>query len=625
MADSHDNGRRERPLLFSVNRKLRHVQSLSIRNLSITPPNRARGKTIDDDDIPYALETPVKLASQAQNRSIIQSRSYTDLKSASSQKQPVNGEQEQDDKRVKESRRMRRRSTLPWSGGNLESRQTKLEDIARSRMADVWFSIHCDGIDSPVYISEVVERTTNPDFRVLDLNVCGPHVSRMDQLTVKVWVKSENMNDYTLLLELHLSLRSLQFVGKSLETFHHPLPPNCVLFHFADGVFTNLTDFPPSQTNFSSFSSEKSQAETQSTSSYDALMRLANLDDCIQDALATREKLESQINAILKKHQKNLELLCQVSQAEERAALIKRSLANEKKQVRWTAKRKDELIDSLKTRRESMALGRENQNKIRTHLSDAQLKLSSSASLLEQNQEDTKGQIRRICEDLLTIYPIEPISDKVLAFTIAGLYLPNSRFDDIDRESVAAALGYIGHLVYLLSFYLSVPLPYPLKPYMSSTYIQDPVSSGLSRRTFPLYPVNVQYRFEYGVFLLNKNIEVVMNRFGLRVLDIRHTLPNLKYLLYVLTARTNELPARKAGGVRGLLLGRGTPTMSRQNSQDSFASSEIIMPHRMPSEVHTQATIANNDASKGQSSYLGKQSFLTPVMPGTATEVGNVR
>lgn len=525
--------------------------------------------------------------------------------------QPSDRDQDQHDKQIRESGRIRRRSTLTWSGGNLESRQTKLEGIARSRMADVWFSIHCDGIDSPVYVSEVAERTTNPDFRVLDLNVCGPHVSRLDKATVKLWVKSESMDDYTLLLELRLSFRSLQFVGKSLETFHQPLPPNCVLFHFADGIFTNLTDLPPTQNSLTIFANEAAQIAPQSTSSYDALMRLANLDDCIQDALATREKLESQINVLLKKHEKNLESLNQVSKAEEKAALIKRSIANEKKQVRLSTKRKDELIASINARRESMTSAREHQNKTKTHLSDAQLKLTTSASLLEHNEEDTKGQIRRICEDLLVIYPIEPLSDKALAFTIAGIHLPNSKFDDIDRELVAAALGYTGHLVYLLSFYLSVPLPYPIKPYMSSTFIQDPVSSGLSRRTFPLYPVNVQYRFEYGVFLLNKNIEVLMNRFGLRVLDIRHTLPNLKYLLYVLTARTNELPARKAGGVRGLLLGRGTPMISRQNSQDSFASSEV----RMPSELQPRTTLSNNDANKSQASY-SKQALLKQVDPG---------
>jgi len=125
-----------------------------------------------------------------------------------------------------------------------------------------------------------------------------------------------------------------------------------------------------------------------------------------------------------------------------------------------------------------------------------------------------------------------------------------------------------------------VPIPYPVKPYLSHSVIQDPISVSLPQRTFPLYPVNVQSRFEYGVFLLNKDIEFLMNRRGLRVLDIRHTLPNLKYLLYVLTAGTSELTSRKAGGVRGLLWGQATPTQSRRNSQDSVASGEPVQPRK---------------------------------------------
>lgn len=70
---------------------------------------------------------------------------------------------------------------------------------------------------------------------------------------------------------------------------------------------------------------------------------------------------------------------------------------------------------------------------------------------------------------------------------------------------------------------------------------------------FPLFSKGVDtYRFEYGVFLLNKDIELVsltvlipqvykfdvtklMADRDLRALDIRHTLPNLKNLLLTLT------------------------------------------------------------------------------------------
>jgi hypothetical protein len=76
--------------------------------------------------------------------------------------------------------------------------------------------------------------------------------------------------------------------------------------------------------------------------------------------------------------------------------------------------------------------------------------------------------------------------------------------------------------------------------------------------SFPLYAKGVEkYRFDYAVFLLNKNIELVslpisvMSRqtfnldtllqlmidVGIRIEDMRHTLPNLKMLLLTLAAQ----------------------------------------------------------------------------------------
>ena len=63
---------------------------------------------------------------------------------------------------------------------------------------------------------------------------------------------------------------------------------------------------------------------------------------------------------------------------------------------------------------------------------------------------------------------------------------------------------------------------------------------------------------------------MLSNALGIRPLDIRQTLPNLKYLLYIATAGKGEMPARKAGGIKGLLRGEGVS--SRKGSFDSTAS-----------------------------------------------------
>jgi hypothetical protein len=417
------------------------------------------------------------------------------------------------------------------------------------------------------------------------------------------------MDDYMMLVELQLHLQSLQFLGRSLDSFHQPLPANSVLFHFPDGVYTNLTDIPPMWTPLPT-PSPKSSDTAVPTSSYDALMRLANLDECIQDALITRERLESQINSILEKNQDAVRTTSEASRAKDKLNLTRNAVSSQRKQLRLANKRKEELIASIKARKEAMEHGTRSRETVRSHLPDARTKLGSSMRLLDQNTEETNGQIRRISEDILDIYPIEPIRDKPLAFTIAGIALPNSNFADVDRDAVAAALGYTAHLVYLLSFYLSIPVPYPITPYLSNSLIHDPVSTSLPQRTYPLHPVNVQYRFEYGVFLLNKDIEFLLNKQGLRVLDIRHTLPNLKYLLYVLTARSSEIPARKAGGIRGLLPGRLTSSLSRRGSEDSVVYGETGNHRRGVSPMST----LNGDMALAK----GKKP-LAPVPSGSAS------
>ncbi|SLM36419.1 UV radiation resistance protein/autophagy-related protein 14 [Lasallia pustulata] len=572
---------RDKPWLMPSNRKLRHLQGISLRNLTFShPSDRARGKTIDDESLPYAFKSPTKLLSQQETHKLEHSRSSNDLRSSTSDNgSPTKRRFYRADGATETSRpigKLRRSSTLNWSNSTPSVRQKRLEDVTVGRLADTWFSIHCSDIEEPVYVSEVVEKALNPSFRFFDLNAHGPLVTRRDELTMKFWAKTEKMGDYILLVELQLHLRSLQFVGRALENFHHPLPPNCLLFHLSDGIYTSFTDLPLDEPPpYPILKQSKLQVPVESTSSFDALMRLSNLDDCIQDALATREKLASQINALLEKHQEASNTINSVSKSQESLASTQHAISSSKKQSKSAQKRRADLLSSIEARRAAMAAGTSTQEKAASHLSSAETKLASSNSLVRTTAAELQGQIRRICEDLMRIYPIEPIEGKTLSFTIRSLPLSNSNFSSTsspNEETTAAALGMVAHLVHLLSFYLSTPLPYPMAPFSSSSHIKDPITITVpeTQRTFPLYQKGqAPYRFEFGVFLLNTNIELLMSRQGLRMVDQRHTLPNLKYLLYVLTSGKGELPARKMGGIRGL--GGGSRASSfRDSSPDSM-------------------------------------------------------
>jgi hypothetical protein len=120
-----------------------------------------------------------------------------------------------------------------------------------------------------------------------------------------------------------------------------------------------------------------------------------------------------------------------------------------------------------------------------------------------------------LIKDLEMVYIIEKKSDKCY---INNIHLPNSVFNHVDKEMVATALGFAAHYVSIFAEYVNVPLRYPIIPRSSRSIIIDRVShngDGLytdsgSKMEFPLFAKNQErVRFEYAVFLLNKDIEQV--------------------------------------------------------------------------------------------------------------------
>lgn len=374
------------------------------------------------------------------------------------------------------------------------------------------------------------------------------------------------------------------------------MPQNCVLLHLSDGIYTSFTDLPLDEPALVIPAGPRNAHSVQPTSTFDELMRLSNLDDCIQDAFATREKLTSQIATLLEKHKEDRQLVQSAAQAQDRLGSTNRAVNTVQKQIRVVQGRRAELQASLRARRDAIRTGTLSQEKSQTHLYSARSNLANHISLHRETQRDLAGQIRRICEDILQIYPIEPIPQKALSFTIHGLPLPNATSPTLDPATTAAALGHVAHVTHLLSLYLSAALPYPVTPYGSLSTIFDPISISLqseAARTFPLYQKGaVTYRFEYGVFLLNSDIELLMSRQGIRIVDLRHTLPNLKYLLTVLTSGKGELPGRKEGRP-GMSLGLSGDDTRRKLSMDEWGGSngtvmKLAMDGKTPtSRIHS--------------------------------------
>ncbi len=120
-----------RPLLLPQNRKLRHLRGIALRNLAFSRP---RGRTIDDAAL---NKSPAKLESLRNTPRLHHALSSEALRPPTP----------------------RRRSTN-LANASPATRQKQFEETFDSRLADAFFSLHVEGQEDPIYISEVEERAT---------------------------------------------------------------------------------------------------------------------------------------------------------------------------------------------------------------------------------------------------------------------------------------------------------------------------------------------------------------------------------------------------------------------------------------------------------------------------------
>ncbi|WKT46706.1 hypothetical protein QSH57_011580 [Fusarium oxysporum f. sp. vasinfectum] len=500
-----------RPRLLPQNRKLRHLRGIWLRNLSFAPTSL---RTADDADLATSKLQVVKESSQ-----LHPSRSSESLRKDSVRPDALRPVQ-------------KRRTSLSLAHVNLVARQKNLETL---------------------YEEAVRERATSFNFKFFSLENCASAISRCHSIILRIWARRPKADSWIFLLEETIDLRRLNFIGTLMD---RNFPPNALIFHLEDGVYS--FDFPNKI-------SEPKQAPQVATSSYNALMKLANLESSIEDAIETQQRLMEEINRILDESPPDNSQM-----AREAVAMADKYVTAQKRANKQAQNKRDDLQESIRSRHEAIVKGRELQNEAEKDMASSREKLTASEELLEQTQQQIRGQRRRICADLSDIFPITPIPNAPpLSFQICNIPLPNSIYDAATART---------H-----------PLPYPLDWFGSRSYARDDISQlsdrTVSRREFPLYlprggSTAGQWRFEYAWFLLNKDIEALCSSQGLRVVDIRHTLPNLKYLLYVCSAGSDQVPERKKGGVRGLWAGRMKGRMSTMSAQFDGDSSSVTESRR---------------------------------------------
>lgn len=125
----------------------------------------------------------------------------------------------------------------------------------------------------------------------------------------------------------------------------------------------------------------------------------------------------------------------------------------------------------------------------------------------------------KLVGELQTIYPIEPVRSTG-KYAIRGLELPAFDCSAREEEHLTTALGYLVHLLLLLSKYLDVPLRYQLLYFSSRSLVKDAVS-GIS---VPLYRKDIEpEKFKKAIVWLQRDVEQLLNSRGL-VFDERRNI-----------------------------------------------------------------------------------------------------
>uniref|UniRef100_A0A8C8ULH9 UV radiation resistance associated gene n=1 Tax=Peromyscus maniculatus bairdii TaxID=230844 RepID=A0A8C8ULH9_PERMB len=437
------------------------------------------------------------------------------------------------------------------------------------QLLDTYFTLHLCGNEKThkeFYRSEVIKNSLNPTWRSLDFGIMPDRLdTSVSCFVVKIWGGKEDA--YQLLIEWKVYLDGLKYLGQQI----HARNQNEIIFGLNDGYYGAPFE-------------HKGHPNAQKTilqvdqncvrNSYDvfSLLRLHRAQCAIKQTQVTVQRIGKEI--------------------EEKLRLT--STSNELKKKKKKSLAFSTEHGKLQHQKES--------------LSELRKECTAKRELFLKTNAQLTIRCRQLLSELSYIYPIDLNEHK--DYFVCGVKLPNSEdFQAKDDGSIAVALGYTAHLVSMISFFLQVPLRYPIIHKGSRSTIKDNINDKLTEkeREFPLYPKGGEkLQFDYGVYLLNKNIAQLRYQHGLGTPDLRQTLPNLKnFMEHGLMVRCDRHHTSSA-----------IPVPKRQSSMFGGADAGFSGGIPSPDKGHRKRASSENERLQYKSPPPSYNSAL--VQPGVA-------
>ncbi|GLD95362.1 hypothetical protein PINS_up004006 [Pythium insidiosum] len=262
----------------------------------------------------------------------------------------------------------------------------------------------------------------------------------------------------------------------------------------------------------------------------DNLERIRSLRRHVDEVTRTNSTLQQQIQKKLVDVQSVVQQEQQRADARERLQRLRREIADKREAI---SRVRNAMHDERRTFETDIHIPK-------ALLSTMQMGMrykDEKQGILERRHEVLRAahKIRSrqamLVQDLGRVYPIE--YDGVGDHSIRGIRITKADLTiggRADEEQLSTALGYIAHLVFMLSKYLHVNLRYKVMPYSSRSFMKDEIND--PHGEYPLYRKGVEKeRFERAIHFLRRNVEQLLFARGLDPTKDATILDKLKNLM----------------------------------------------------------------------------------------------
>ncbi|XP_038564090.1 UV radiation resistance-associated gene protein [Micropterus salmoides] len=399
-----------------------------------------------------------------------------------------------------------------------------------SPLLDTYFTLHLcigDRISRDFYKSEVIRDSLNPTWRSLDFGMLPDLLdTSVSCFVVRIWGGQEEQ--YQLLIEWKVNLDGLRYTGQQIRSRN----PNEIIFGLNDGYYAADFDHKDQSERKKNSQLQVDQSSVRNSYSVFSLLRLHTAQRAIKQTQVTVQKIGKEIEEKLRTTATCTERKKERECMQLRIAVLRSELQRQRKALGREIDLRQKERAQLQKKEEAFSAQHQSLKEEKESLTKLQKECTAKREQFLKSNAQLTFRCRQLLSELSYIYPIDTANQS--DYVICGVKLPNSEdFQAKDDGSVAVALGYTSHLVLMISYFLQVPLRYPVIHKGSRSSIKDTITDRLTEkeREFPLYPRGERFHFEYGVYLLNKNIAQLRYQHGLTTPDLQQTLPNLKNFL----------------------------------------------------------------------------------------------